>query len=198
MSKSLQAFVIAVFIVLGFLVIGIGFMFGIDNPVPWIMIAVLAALPFIHRKVVARRFVTWDEGLATGIEVIDNDHRKLLTLLNNLQSAVHYPTGEAFERQALDELVDYTKYHFEREEKLMQEASYPDFEAHKKQHEEMIAKVGEFLAAYENNREGTIEKLTKFLKNWLVDHIAGTDQQYVPTLRPSNSSAPTSRPKGTA
>lgn len=183
MSKSVQAFVVSVFIVLAFIVIAIGFMFGIDNPVPWIMIAVLAVMPFIHRKLVARRFVTWEEGLATGIEVIDNDHRKLLTLLNNLQSAVYYPTGEAFERQALNELVEYTKYHFEREEALMQEASYQDFEAHKKQHEEMVAKVGEFLAAYDRNREGTIEDLTKFLKHWLVNHIAGTDQKYVPAMQ---------------
>jgi len=183
MSKSVQAFVVSVFIVLAFIVIAIGFMFGIDNPVPWIMIAVLAAIPFIHRRLLARRFVTWDDGLATGIEAIDNDHRKLLTLLNNLQSAVYYPTGEAFERQALTELVDYTKYHFEREEQLMREASYADFEAHKKQHEEMIAKVGEFLSAYEKNREGTIENLTKFLKGWLVNHIAGTDQKYVPAMQ---------------
>jgi hemerythrin-like metal-binding protein len=188
MFASLKAFGFSLFIVVALLIIGIGFMFGIDNPLPWIMIVVLAALPFIHRRMIARRFVTWHDGLATGIEVIDNDHRKLLTLLNNLQSAVYYPTGESFERQALNELVDYTKYHFEREERLMREASYADYEAHKRQHDEMVARVGEFLAAYERNREGTIEKLTRFLKEWLVNHIAGTDQKYVPTLRPFQGS----------
>ncbi|MES9946268.1 MAG: bacteriohemerythrin [Candidatus Thiodiazotropha sp.] len=183
MRKSLQTFGLSIFIVLAFLVIGIGFLFGIDNPVPWIMIAILIALPFIHKKMTARKFVSWDDGLSVGIQAIDDEHQKLLTLINNLQTSVLYPTGETFERQALSELVDYTKYHFEREEKLMSENGYPDFEEHKKQHEEMIAKVSRFLESYEKDREATIDELTVFLKTWLVDHIAGTDKQYSQFLR---------------
>lgn len=182
MRKSLQTFGLSLFIVLAFLVIGIGFLFGIDNPVPWIMIAVLAALPFIHKRIAARRFVAWDDSYSVGIEAIDDDHKKLLNLINNLQSAVYYPTGESFERQALKELVDYTKYHFHREEAMMQENGYPDYAAHKQEHEKMITKVKEFCAAYEKDREGTIDGLTQFLKNWLIDHINGTDQKYAPFL----------------
>jgi len=182
MKKSIKTFGLAVFIILSFIVIGVGFMFGLDNPVPWIMIAILAALPFVHKRMTASRFVSWDDELSVGIETIDDDHKKLLTLINNLQTAVFYPTGEAFERQALDELVDYTKYHFEREEKMMLDNGYPDIEAHKKQHEEMIAKLGGFLAAYEKDREATVDDLTTFLKEWLLNHIAGTDQKYTPFL----------------
>lgn len=178
MRKSIQTFSLSLFIVLAFLTIGIGFMFGIDNPVPWIMIAVLAALPYIHKRLTARRFVSWNDGLSVGIAVIDEDHKKLLSLVNNLQTAVYYPTGDAFERQTLKELVDYTKYHFEREEELLRSNGYPDFDAHKRQHEEMIARVEGFLNAYEKDREGTVEEMVGFLKSWLVDHIAGTDQKY--------------------
>lgn len=178
MRKSLQTFGLSLFIVLAFITIGIGFMFGIDNPVPWIMIAVLLILPLIHKYWTARRFVSWSDDLSVGIGVIDDDHKKLLNLINNLQTAVFYPTGEAFERQALQELVDYTKYHFEREERMMVENDYPEYEEHKRQHEEMIAKVNGFMDAYEKNREGTIDQLTQFLKSWLINHIAGTDQRY--------------------
>ncbi|PUB90993.1 MAG: hemerythrin, partial [gamma proteobacterium symbiont of Ctena orbiculata] len=59
MRKSLKTFGLSLFIVLAFLVIGIGFLFGIDNPVPWIMIAVLLALPVIHKKMTSRDFVSW-------------------------------------------------------------------------------------------------------------------------------------------
>ncbi|MCU7846243.1 MAG: bacteriohemerythrin [Candidatus Thiodiazotropha sp. (ex Monitilora ramsayi)] len=183
MRKSLQTFGLSLFIVLAFIVIGIGFLFGIDNPVPWIMIAVLIVLPVIHKKMTARKFVAWDDSLSVGIQVIDDEHQKLLSLINNLQTSVLYPTGESFERQALSELVDYTKYHFEREEKLMQENGYPDYEPHKQQHEEMIAKVNVFLQSYENDREGTVDELTGFLKTWLINHIAGTDQKYSQFLR---------------
>ncbi len=183
MRKSLQTFGLSLFIVLAFLVIGIGFLFGIDNPVPWIMIAILIALPVIHKKMTARKFVAWDDNLSVGIEAIDQDHKKLLTLINNLQTSVLYPTGETFERQALSELVEYTKYHFAREEKLMQENGYPDYAPHKQQHEEMIAKVGSYMEAYEKDREGTVDELTGFLKTWLINHIAGTDQNYSRFLR---------------
>ncbi|MCU7920832.1 MAG: bacteriohemerythrin [Candidatus Thiodiazotropha sp. (ex Epidulcina cf. delphinae)] len=183
MRKSLQTFGLSLFIVLAFLVIGIGFLFGIDNPVPWIMIIVLAALPVIHKKITSRQFVSWDDSLSVGIQAIDDEHQKLLTLINNLQTAVLYPTGESFERHALSELVDYTKYHFRREEELMQEYDYPEYELHKRQHHEMIERVLVFLDAYEKDREATIDEMTVFLKTWLTNHIAGTDQKYSQFLR---------------
>jgi len=56
----------------------------------------------------------------------------------------------------------------------MEENGYPDFEAHRKQHEKMIAQVEDFLARYERDREGTVQDMTDFLKDWLIHHIAGT------------------------
>ncbi len=183
MRKSLQSFGLSLFIVLAFLTIVIGFLFGIDNPVPWIMIAVLVLLPFVHKKLVARQYVEWDDSLSVGIAVIDEDHKKLLGLINNLQTAAHYHTGEAFERQALDELVNYTKFHFQREEGLMRERGYAELEGHKAQHAAMIAEVGQVLQAYETDRERTIDNLCQYLKQWLIKHIGGTDQLYAPYLR---------------
>jgi len=183
MRNSIQTFGLSLFIVLAFMVIGIGFMFGLDNPVPWIMIAILIAIPYIHKRITARKFIAWDDKLSVGIAMIDDDHKKLINLINNLQTAVLYPTGETYERQALKEVVDYTVYHFKREEELMQKYDYPDFEAHKKTHHAMISKVGEFMDAYENNRDATINELTLYLKTWLIKHIAGTDQQYSEFLK---------------
>lgn len=176
--SSLQTFGLSLFIVLAFIVIGIGFMFGIDNPVPWIMIAVLAALPYIHKRISDRQYLSWDDELSVGIESIDEDHKKLIALINTLQTAVMHPSGETYERQALKEVVDYTIYHFKREEELMLKYDYPDYEPHKKTHETMITKVNEFMDAYEKNSEGAICDLTLFLKSWLIKHIAGTDQEY--------------------
>lgn len=183
MRKSLQTFGLSVFIVVAVIVIIIGLLPGMNPWVSVIMVAVLVALPFVHKQLTSRRFVSWRDDLSVGIEAIDNDHKNLLHLINNLQTAVYYPTGEAFERQALDELVDYTKHHFAREEQLMQENGYPDYAEHKKEHEAMIGKVGGFLEAYEKDRENTIDELTKFLKTWLIDHIEGTDQKYAPFLQ---------------
>lgn len=183
MRKSLQSFVLSILVVLVFLAIALGFMHGIDNPIPWILIVVLAALPYIHKKLISRQYVQWDDRLSVGITQIDEDHKRLLGLINNLQTAAHYHTGEAFERQALDDLVDYTKFHFQREEELMREHGYADLPAHKAQHEAMIAEVAKVLQSYETDRERTIENLCRYLKEWLLKHIAGTDQAYAPYLQ---------------
>ena len=184
--KSLQTLGLSIFIVIALLVIGIGLLPGMNGWVSVVAAAILASIPFINKHLTAKRFVAWREDLSVGIGSIDDDHKKLLTLINNLETAVHYPTGEAFERQALRELVDYTKYHFEREEAMMRETGYADYEPHKRQHEAMIAKVGGFMDAYEKDREGTIEELTEFLKDWLLKHIAGTDQKYSGHLQSHN------------
>jgi len=178
MRHSFRTLGLSIFIVLSFIVIGVGFMFGLDNPVPWIMIAILTILPYIHKRITDQQFISWSNDLSVGIEDMDHDHKRLINLVNNLQMAVLYPAGESYERKALKEVVDYTVYHFKSEEDLMQQYDYPDFDSHKQTHVDMIEKVSHFMEAYENNRDASIHELTIYLKNWLLEHIAGTDQQY--------------------
>lgn len=178
MNKRISGFLLAVVVVSLVIAIALGFLFGPGNPVPWVLMAVLFLIPVVHNRIVGQRFVAWDDRYSVRVSALDDDHRRLLHLINNLQTAAHYPTGEAFERQALDELVDYTRTHFKREEELMAAHGYPAYEEHKRQHEAMIAKVEQFLEAYGKDPADTIEEMVQFLKQWLLNHIAGTDQQY--------------------
>lgn len=151
---------------------------GVTNIVPWLLLAVLLAIPFLLKTKEKQQFVVWKDEYSVGIESLDYDHKKLLTLINQLQTAVHYQTGELFEKELLDEVVAYTKYHFDREEKMMEETGYPDMDAHKKGHREMIAKVDTFLNSYEKEGHEALEEVSLYLKDWLVQHINGTDQEY--------------------
>jgi len=130
------------------------------------------------KKMTESEFVTWKDEYSVGIESIDNDHKKLLNLINNLQSSALYYTGADFDKEALNELIEYTKYHFTREEKLMEENGYPDFTEHKAQHDRMTNQVLDMVKEYDEDEEKTIIELTNFLKKWLISHINGTDQQY--------------------
>lgn len=132
----------------------------------------------MNKKMTESDFVVWKDEYSVGIESIDNDHKKLLSLINNLQTSALYYTGEEFDRQALKELLNYTEYHFKREEKLMEENGYPDFAAHKAQHQKMTEKIKEMVTTYEQDDEQTILELAQFLRNWLVNHINGSDQEY--------------------
>lgn len=186
LTKGISMFIVSV-LILGLLVmIVLGFMLGFGHPLPWVLIGVLVAIPFIHDKIVGRRFVKWDESYSVGIDTIDDDHKKLLGMINQLQTAAHYKTDKIMVEDILNDLVDYTKYHFTREEGMMQDSEYPDFEAHKQQHEEMIAQVAKFIDEYRVDGTKTIEEVAMYLKTWLINHINGSDQKYAPYLKNKN------------
>lgn len=151
---------------------------GFASPVPWLFLLAIAGIIVIARMREKSQYVTWKDVYSVGIEAIDADHQKLLHLVNQFQTAVYYRTGEEFEKEALDELVSYTKTHFSREEKLLAEHGYPELEAHIAEHQQMFKQVDDLMKAYGENRHKTMQKGTDFLRNWLINHINGTDQEY--------------------
>jgi hemerythrin-like metal-binding protein len=178
MFRSLGTFGMVLLMVTALVMVGLGFLIGPTHPLPWIMLVIVIAIPFIHNKMAAKRYLVWKDEYSVGIEEMDNDHKKLLNLINQLQTAVHYYTGKEFEEKALDELVDYTKTHFKKEEKLMEENDFADLEAHKLQHQQFIDKVSHFVEQYKKDSDITMVDTLKFLKEWLIKHINGTDKEY--------------------
>lgn len=178
MGKNVAMLGLAILVVSLSVLVIIGFTAGIANPLPWISLILLVVVILAHNKIVQKRYLSWDDSYSVGIDSMDTDHKRLIHLINNLQTAIDYKTDTQFERQTLDEVIDYTKYHFKREEDFMQEHGYADYQAHKTEHENMISKVNAFVKAYEDDEAGAIQSLLEFLKYWLINHINGTDQQY--------------------
>lgn len=178
MNSNARMFGLAILILSLIVAVILGLMAGPTNPLTWLLLALLLLLPFLHRKFASKKYFEWKDEYSVGIESIDIQHKKLIHLINQLQTAVDYSTGEVFEREALDELVDYTVTHFRYEEGLMKEHGYPDFEAHKAQHDDMVSHVSQVLEEYRSNQDTAMENAVNFLKNWLINHINGTDKQY--------------------
>ena len=178
MNKNLSMFGVALLILTLIVAVILGFMAGPTSPLTWILVAILIAIPFLYRKLTAKDYLEWKDEYSVGIESIDQQHKKLINLINMLQTTVDYSTGEAFEREVLDTVVDYTKTHFAYEEGLMSKYGYPDFEAHKGKHREMINEVQKLTAEYDQNPEHAMQHGLNFLKQWLIKHINGTDKEY--------------------
>ena len=136
------------------------------------------AAKYLVEEVDPAGFVSWDDSYSVGIESIDDDHKHLLRLINDLQSAVSFDTGQGFERAALAKLIGYTRSHFFKEERLMAKYEYPGFEAHKRLHDEMAAQVRAMIKRHEEGEQGVILELAEFLRDWMIDHILGIDRQY--------------------
>ena len=178
MTKRFSSLILAAVIGLLIVAIGLGFLSGMDNPVSWVLIGVLLLIPFIYNKKDKVETLEWKDEYSVGIKVLDDDHKKLISLLNQFKTAYDYHTSEEFEQQALKSLIDYTKFHFKREEELLELHNYPDYEDHKQQHQVMIGEVERFVEKYNQQGHEALDEVSSFLSNWLINHINGTDKQY--------------------
>ncbi len=90
-------------------------------------------------------FMEWNDKLLTGIKECDEQHKKLVSLINDLYEAMKQGRGKEIIDKILNELASYADYHFSTEEKLMNKYGYPELSIHKKEHESFKKKVKEFI-----------------------------------------------------
>jgi hemerythrin-like metal-binding protein len=155
---------------------------GAASLIPWLTLAGAGGVPLLLRRDTCADFVAWRDDLSVGLDIIDSEHKKLLGLINNVLAANQCRTGPEFEREALAELLDYTEYHFKREEELMVQSGYRDYEGHKAQHDQMRGQVKLYLKRYEEQGRAVLPEVASHLKLWLLQHIAVTDRKLAPYL----------------
>lgn len=178
MSKRSKAMIYATMIGLIIVAIFLGFLSSITNPVSWLLVGVLLLVPFLYQNNRKSKQLVWKEEYSVGVEILDKDHKKLIMLLNQFTTAYDYAMSEEYERHTLEQLIDYTKYHFTREESLLSESNYGDIDAHKKQHRMMIDEVERFVKLYDEQGHAVLAQVSDFLSRWLINHINGTDKEY--------------------
>jgi hemerythrin len=127
--------------------------------------------------------MAWTEKLSVGVGVLDADHKRLVAMVNDLYDAVQAGHGKETLGRILNELVEYTKGHFAREEKFFAQTVYPAAAAHKQEHDALTRQVLDVQQKYATGASATLSiDVLHFLKNWLINHIQGSDQKYRPHL----------------
>ena len=122
----------------------------------------------------------WTEKLDVNVQSFNDQHRRLVDLINHLHTAMSEGKGHATMAHVLGELANYTMTHFAAEEKLMAEKAYPGMAAHVAEHKAFVAKVEDLMSRFEKGAVALSIETSNFLKDWLVNHIQGTDKQYGP------------------
>lgn len=121
-------------------------------------------------------FFEWKSDYHVGHEKIDFQHHNLVNMINNIHDAttLEKDAAEVAVRVTLENLVDYTVFHFQTEEDLMKDFKFPDLAQHLKEHALLKARVLDFQKKFE---EGKLEVsvLLEFLKDWLLNHIGKRD-----------------------
>jgi hemerythrin-like metal-binding protein len=119
---------------------------------------------------------TWNEQLSVGNGFIDGDHKKLIKLVNDFHDAMEQGRGNDVIGKVLNNLIIYTREHFTREEVEMQRIRYSRYLAHKQEHDKLIREVLDLQANFANGTVMLSIKVSKFLREWLVNHIQKTDK----------------------
>ena len=127
--------------------------------------------------------VVWDDCYSVDFEVIDNQHKELIKMINTLflGSKMGSTAADIVFMKTIRDAVKYTQTHFQFEEKLLKEVEYPDLPIQQQQHELFISKVLEAVKDFEDGKSEPVS-LAKFLKTWLLTHIAESDKKYIPFI----------------
>lgn len=123
-------------------------------------------------------FIQWRDGFSTGIAKFDEQHQKLVAMLNDLYLAMSEGREAETLGRILTDLIAYTETHFADEEEMMNRYGYPSLADHKQEHRELAVRVGALAADFETDKSVLSEQAAVFLKEWLKKHIIGSDLKY--------------------
>ncbi len=123
-------------------------------------------------------FIKWNDNYSVKVSEVDNQHKKLIGLVNQLYDAMRAGKGREALEPVLTELVNYTAYHFSTEEQLFRDHGYPDFEKHKKIHDDLTRKARDLKKTFDQGNKMITIDVMLFLSNWWNIHILEEDKKY--------------------
>lgn len=128
--------------------------------------------------------IEWTTRYETGIAEVDEDHRRLVDLINELDAMLDGSGDLGRIGMIIDALVDYTDYHFSREERMMAGAGYAEAADHALTHTQFGHFLGELVGGCMVNpsREAAVQ-VNDYLREWLLDHILVEDMKFVPVVK---------------
>lgn len=125
----------------------------------------------------------WTDEMETGIDVIDEQHKRIVDYIYQLEWAIKHKDRESV-GEVLSELTDYTLTHFAFEESMMEEAGYRMTKPHKSVHDIFTKRVARYQERFDAG-EDISGQLNSMLSTWLVHHIMRDDMLYVEQVKRS-------------
>ena len=122
--------------------------------------------------------IEWNDGLSVKVEELDQQHQKLIAMINDLDDAIKGEHGYDVALRIIVRMKDYSEFHFRSEEMYFEQCNYPGTEAHVEEHQAFITKVESFENDFINGSLTLKKDVLSFLQEWLIKHILNTDFAY--------------------
>ena len=131
--------------------------------------------PAPGREDARRPLLAWRTEYGLGIPAVDHEHRELFELINALHASLFEPDSGTTVMDFLGELFAKVSSHFALEEKLMREARYAGFSAHKADHERLLDEIRDLMDDYEDAGHVDLERFASELERWFSVHFSTHD-----------------------
>lgn len=122
--------------------------------------------------------IEWDDSYLLGVQEIDFQHKKLISIANELYDIVANTEANSKEKMPniLKKLTDYTEYHFNAEENLQKKIEYSGLNAHKMAHSMFINEINNQIKQLSLENKSNVLGFYKYMVNWILTHVAKADK----------------------
>ncbi len=134
-------------------------------------------------------YFEWADDMVIDQGPIDEDHRKLVQLVNQLHDATTEGRGREVVGELLEQLIHYTADHLGKEEAAMAQAGFPHLERHKIGHQAFVGQLQQLQHRYQEGSIAVAAQLSTVLRDWLSLHIRRSDKELHTFLRQRQAAA---------
>ena len=131
----------------------------------------------------SQTFFKWKEEYSVNIREIDNQHKVLVEMLNDLYMSFLRKEHEEKTGEIIGRLTDYAFMHFKLEERYFSLFNYVEREEHTLEHTKFVDKVVAFRDDFNKHKSALTFQIINFLRDWLLNHIMVSDKKYTPCFR---------------
>ena len=133
----------------------------------------------------------WKDSFIVGVDEIDEQHKRLLKLINLLDDNIKSGCDRNIVYVIISEMREYTKYHFQTEERLIGQYKndYQDYQAHLKEHSNFVNMTMDFFISYTSKDEKHLaSEILNYLVKWFAEHSTGMDKGLARVLQKNGMS----------
>ncbi len=123
--------------------------------------------------------IEWNNKYSFGISIIDEEHKEFIDIINKVVAVKENNDDPEEVREILYKMIKYALKHFATEEAYMRKFNFPEFQLHRNEHLDFINKTFDNINKVINGDYQVADEIFEYLKQWLVNHIHGTDRKYI-------------------